>query len=98
MPWNIVEGWDGCEGYAVVNAVNSKSQGCHGTYEEAEAQLRALYANEPEAQQGQKMENETDVNKQWEGSAFSHKSHGEWREPSWFGYVGGYNSNDPTGS
>lgn len=49
MPWEIVEDSADCgesEPYAVVKKGSSEVEGCHPTREEAEEQLRALYAQE----------------------------------------------------
>lgn len=49
MPYEVTKDHPGCSGWAVVKAGTSESMGCHDTRDEAQAQQRALYANEPEA-------------------------------------------------
>jgi hypothetical protein len=56
MPWNVREGYNGCRGWAVVNTSTQEVVGCHPNDEDAQAQVRALYANE--------------AVKVWDGSAF----------------------------
>lgn len=48
MPWEIREGGADCP-FEVVKEGTSERVGCHDTREGAEAQLAALYANEPDA-------------------------------------------------
>lgn len=47
MPWEIESDHADCNGFAVVKKSDGSVAGCHDTREEAEAQLRALYAKEP---------------------------------------------------
>ena len=49
MPWHIEADNAGCSGYAVVKDENGEIEGCHRTRGQAERQLAALYAAEPEA-------------------------------------------------
>ncbi len=52
MPWRIVENSPSCptsKPYAVVKEGTGRVEGCHDTRASANAQLRALYANEPRA-------------------------------------------------
>jgi hypothetical protein len=49
VPYEIKNDHPGCSGYAVVKQGTSQMHGCHDTRADAEAQMRALYANEPEA-------------------------------------------------
>lgn len=51
MPWSIVEGDERCDAgeFAVVKDEDLELEGCHGTREEAEAQIAALNASEDEA-------------------------------------------------
>lgn len=49
MPYEVKNDHPGCSGWAVVKAGTSESMGCHDTKADAQAQQRALYANEPEA-------------------------------------------------
>lgn len=51
MPYKISGKGDalGCGGYGVQDE-SGKTVGCHGTRREAEAQMRALYANVPDAE------------------------------------------------
>lgn len=49
MPWHIETDNPGCEGFAVVKDGTSEVEGCHRTRSQAERQLAALYASEPEA-------------------------------------------------
>ena len=49
MPWHIEADNAGCEGFAVVKDENGELEGCHRTRAQAERQLAALYASEPEA-------------------------------------------------
>lgn len=51
IPWHIEQGGGTCgaDQWAVIKDDDGSTAGCHDTEEEAEAQLAALYANEPEA-------------------------------------------------
>jgi hypothetical protein len=49
MPWHIETDNAGCSGYAVVKDENGEIEGCHRTRGQAERQLAALYAAEPQA-------------------------------------------------
>ena len=49
MPWHIEADNPGCEGFAVVKDGTTEVEGCHRTRAQAERQLAALYASEPEA-------------------------------------------------
>lgn len=49
MPWHIEADNPDCDGYAVVKDGTSEVEGCHRTRSQAERQLAALYAAEPEA-------------------------------------------------
>ena len=49
MPWHIEADNPDCEGFAVVKDGTSEVEGCHRTRSQAERQLAALYASEPEA-------------------------------------------------
>ena len=49
MPWHIETDNAGCSGYAVVKDENGEIEGCHRTRSQAERQLAALYAAEPQA-------------------------------------------------
>jgi hypothetical protein len=53
MPWHIEKGGGTCgpDEYAVIKDSDGSTAGCHDTRTEAEAQLAALYANEPGAKQ-----------------------------------------------
>jgi HK97 family phage prohead protease len=48
MPWKIVAGGEDCP-FEVVKEDGGERVACHPTRDEAEAQVRALYANEPRA-------------------------------------------------
>jgi len=48
MPWHVSSDHEECSGYAVVKDSDGSVAGCHDTKAKAEAQLKALYANEPE--------------------------------------------------
>jgi hypothetical protein len=53
MPFEISRTHPKCKGqFAVVTKGTSKLHGCHSTLGKATKQLRALYANVPEARQG----------------------------------------------
>lgn len=57
MPWQVEEG-AGCSGdepWAVVNSETGEKVACHATEEEAQAQVRALYANTDDAEDGAEM-------------------------------------------
>lgn len=49
MPWHIESDNAECAGYAVVKDANGEVEGCHRTRAQAERQLAALYAAEPNA-------------------------------------------------
>lgn len=49
MPWDIREGTSQCSGYGVFKEGTSELAGCHETRDDAERQLAALYASEPDA-------------------------------------------------
>lgn len=48
MPWHIEQDRPGCSGWAVVKDADSSVAGCHDTQADAQSQLAALYASEPE--------------------------------------------------
>lgn len=48
MPYDIKPNYGGCSGYAVVGP-DGDVKGCHSSRGQAQAQQRALYANEPES-------------------------------------------------
>lgn len=50
MPYEIKQGMPGCNTWAVVKQGTDEIMGCHPTQEEAQKQLAALYASEPEAE------------------------------------------------
>lgn len=47
MPWHIETDNAGCQGFAVVKDADGEIEGCHRTRAQAERQLAALYAAEP---------------------------------------------------
>lgn len=48
MPWRVGDkGSNGCDGFPVIKISDGKVAGCHDTEEQAQAQVKALYANEP---------------------------------------------------
>jgi hypothetical protein len=49
VPWHIEADNAACDGYAVVKDDDGAVEGCHRTRGQAERQLAALYASEPEA-------------------------------------------------
>jgi hypothetical protein len=49
MPWDIRQGTPQCSGYGVFKEGTDDLAGCHETRDDAEKQLAALYASEPEA-------------------------------------------------
>jgi hypothetical protein len=49
MPWEIKTGLAGCEGFAITKRGDSKVLYCHDSKANADKQLAALYAAEPEA-------------------------------------------------
>jgi hypothetical protein len=52
VPWHVTKGHSECtdsKPWAVVNEDSGAVEGCHATEDDANAQMRALYANEPEA-------------------------------------------------
>jgi len=49
MPWHIEADNAACDGYAVVKDDDGEVEGCHRTRGQAERQMAALYASEPEA-------------------------------------------------
>jgi len=49
MPWHIEADNAACDGYAVVKDDDGTVEGCHRTRGQAERQMAALYASEPEA-------------------------------------------------
>lgn len=49
MPWHIETSNPECSGFAVVKDVTLEVEGCHRTRAQAERQMAALYASEPEA-------------------------------------------------
>ena len=49
MPWHIEADNEACSGFAVVKDSNGEVEGCHRTRAQAERQMAALYAAEPEA-------------------------------------------------
>ena len=52
MPYHIgPKGSYGCKGYPVVKDTDGKVIGCHTTEKGALSQLKALYANEPQAKE-----------------------------------------------
>ena len=56
MPWHIETDNAGCTGYAVVKDENGEIEGCHRTRQQAERQLAALYAAEPQAAEDRALE------------------------------------------
>ena len=48
MPYDVRQNMPGCSGYAVVKPGSTKVLGCHETREDANAQVAALYAAEPD--------------------------------------------------
>ena len=46
VPWRVDPNHEGCDGFAVVKKDTGKLVACHPTREKANAQMRALYANE----------------------------------------------------
>jgi HK97 family phage prohead protease len=53
MPWHVEEGHPDCVGYAVVKDADGTLVACHTTRADADAQVAALYANEPEMRMAQ---------------------------------------------
>lgn len=51
MPWHIETDNAACDGFAVVKDGTAEVEGCHRTRGQAERQIAALYASEPEARQ-----------------------------------------------
>lgn len=49
MPWHVEQGAAGCAGWAVIADADGSLAGCHPTQADADAQVAALYANEPAA-------------------------------------------------
>jgi hypothetical protein len=49
MPWHIETDNSGCDGFAVVKDGTGEIEGCHRNRGQAERQMAALYASEPEA-------------------------------------------------
>ena len=49
MPWHIEADNPDCQGFAVVKDDDGEVEGCHRTRAQAERQMAALYASEPEA-------------------------------------------------
>ena len=49
MPWHIEDDNPDCAGFAVVKDADGSIAGCHDTKDDADQQMAALYANEPEA-------------------------------------------------
>ena len=49
MPWHIETDNPDCAGFAVVKDGTTEVEGCHRTRTQAERQMAALYASEPEA-------------------------------------------------
>ena len=49
MPWHIETDNPDCAGFAVVKDDDGEVEGCHRTRSQAERQMAALYASEPEA-------------------------------------------------
>lgn len=55
MPWHIEQNAGGCGGdtpYAVIKDSDGSTAGCHPTQEDAQVQVDALYANDPNASGG----------------------------------------------
>ena len=48
MPYSIDPGHPDCEGFAVVKDTDGSVMGCHRTRTQAERQVAALYASEPD--------------------------------------------------
>ena len=46
MPWRVAKGVEGCDGWAVVKKDDGKVVACHKSRAKANAQIKALYANE----------------------------------------------------
>jgi hypothetical protein len=64
MPWKIVENHPDCptsKPYAVVKADDGEREGCHASRAAAEEQLKALYANDENADSAAAASNEFDV-------------------------------------
>ena len=47
MPWHVEQGAAGCAGWAVIADADGTLAGCHPTQADADAQVAALYAQEP---------------------------------------------------
>jgi hypothetical protein len=48
MPWHVEQGTASCAGWAVVKDADGSVAGCHPSEAEAQAQMAALYAQEPD--------------------------------------------------
>lgn len=55
MPWHIETDREDCAGYGVVKDIDGALVGCHRTQAQAENQLAALYASEPDATRAEDM-------------------------------------------
>jgi hypothetical protein len=51
MPWHIESDHPECSGYGVVKDGTRELEGCHRTRAQAEAQMAALYASEPDVEE-----------------------------------------------
>src|SRR5262245_11549492 len=47
LPWHVENDNPNCAGFAVVKDADGSVEGCHDTEADAQAQVEALYANEP---------------------------------------------------
>jgi hypothetical protein len=56
MPWHIESDHPECSGYGVVKDGTRELEGCHRTLAQAEAQMAALYASEPEGRAAGQMD------------------------------------------
>jgi hypothetical protein len=56
MPWHIETDNSGCDGFAVVKDGTGEIEGCHRNRGQAERQMAALYASEPEARAPSEMD------------------------------------------
>lgn len=77
MPYKISGKGDalGCGGYGVQDE-SGKTVGCHGTRREAEAQMRALYANVPDASKSEAIAPSMAVEPRYPGAGIRRPSQG----------------------
>lgn len=71
MPWRVEESESRCsasEPWAVVNEANDETEGCHATEEEAQAHMRALYANVEESNKDSSTASNVTVNYVFNGN------------------------------